>query len=125
MTLTTQSLAMAVPLASQAACNTLMDACFRGPSTFSVPIRDKVTLVRVAYGAHTYDYELITFFTGGAAPAGITFARLQAYGFATVAAARTTAALIRTKVMADQNSVANIIALLAAQGREIEPWAAP
>ena len=125
MTLTTQSLAMGVPLASQIACNNLMEACFRGPNTFTVAIRDITTKVRLGYGAHTYDDELVTFFAGGAVPAGVTLARLQAFGFATVSAARTTAALIRTKAMADRNSVTNMIAHLALQGWELEPGIGP
>ena len=118
---TTQSLGMAVPAIRQAICNTLMEACFRGPNTFSVPLRDKATLLRIAYGAHTYDDELIDFFVAGTTPAGVTLARLQAYGFTTVLEARTTAAFIRHKAMADRNSVANMVAHLAAQGWEIEP----
>lgn len=66
---TTQSLAMAVPTARQAICNALMEACNRGPNTFSVPIREKVTLLRVGYGAHTYDDELIDFFLNDTIPA--------------------------------------------------------
>lgn len=117
----TQSLTMAVPAARQEICNRLMEAAFRGPNTFAIPIRDKVTLAHVAYAAHTYDDELITFFTGGAPPSGLTLARLQAHGFATVAAARTAAGYIRTKVVADRQSLKNIREHLDAQGWEIEP----
>lgn len=121
----TQSLVMAVPAGRQAVCNSLMEACFRGRNTFSVPIRDKTTLARVAYAAHSYDDELITFFTGGAAPAGVNLVRLQQYGFATIAAARTAAGYIRTKVMANRASVANLKAHLDAQGWELEPSVRP
>lgn len=121
MTLTTQSLAMAVSVAQQAVSNNLMEACWRGPNTFAVPIRDKVTLLRIGYGAHTYDDELIDFFLNQVTPAGVTLARLQAFGFATVSAARTAAGLIRYKAMGDRASVANMVAALALQGWEIEP----
>ena len=123
--LTTQSLAMAVPVAQQVASNNLMEVCWRGPNTFRVPIRDKTTLVRIAYGAHTYDDELIDFFLNNVTPAGVTLARLQAFGFATVAAARAAASLIRYKPMGDRNSVANMVAALALQGWEIEPVPGP
>ena len=125
MTLTTQSLAMAVPVAQQVVSDNLMEACFRGPNTFRVPIRDKVTLLRIGYGAHTYDDELIDFFLNQVTPAGVTLARLQAFGFATVSAARTAAGLIRYKAMGDRASVANMVAHLAAQGWELEPRGAP
>lgn len=121
MTLTTQSLAMAVPVARQTICNDLMEACFRGPNTFTVPIRDIATQTRIGYGAHTYDDELIDFFVNQVTPAGVTLARLQSFGFATVASARTAAGYIRYKVMADRNSVANMVAHLALQGWELEP----
>lgn len=124
MTLTTQSLAMAVPVARQAVCNALMEACFRGPNTFTVPIRDKTTLLRIGYGAHTYDDELIDFFLNNVTPAGVTLARLQAFGFSTVAAARTVAGYIRYRPISDRNSVANMVAALALQGWELEPGAA-
>ena len=125
MTLTTQSLAMAVPVAQQVVSNNLMEACWRGPNTFRVPIRNIATQVRIAYGAHTYDDELIDFFLNQVTPAGVTLARLQAYGFATVAAARAAASLIRYKPMGDRNSVANMVAALALQGWEIEPVVGP
>lgn len=117
----TQSLAMAVPAIRQEICNRLMEAAFRGPDTFKIPIRDKVTLATIAYGAHTYDDELITFFGGGAAPAGVNLARLQEYGFATVTAARTAAGYIRAKVMQDRNSYANMVAHLDEHGWELAP----
>ena len=123
MTLTTQSLCMAVPVAQQVVCNNLMEACFRGPNTFTVPIRDKTTLLRIGYGAHTYDDELINFFLNQVTPPGVTLARLQAFGFATVSAARTAAGFIRYKPMGDRNSVSNMVAHLAAQGWEFEPGA--
>ena len=123
--LTTQSLAMAVPVAQQVVSNNLMEACWRGPNTFTVPIRDKTTLLRIAYGAHTYDDELINFFLNQVTPAGVTLARLQAFGFATVSAARTAASLIRYKPMGDQASVVNMVAHLALQGWELEPGITP
>lgn len=117
----TQSLAMAIPTARQEVCNRLMEAAYRGPNTFAaVRIIDKTTQALVGYAAHTYDDELVTFFTGGAAPAGVTLARLQQFGFTTVAAARTAAGHIHTKVIADRQSVKNIRDLLDEQGWEIE-----
>jgi hypothetical protein len=121
----TNSLAMIVPALRQGICNSLMEACFRGPDTFSIPIRDKVSLARTAYAAHTYDDELIEFFVNGTPPAGVTLARLQAYGFATVSAARTAAGYIRYKVMSDRRARANVIARLDELGWEFEPVAAP
>lgn len=116
-----QSLAMAVPAARQAACNALMEALGRGPDTFSIPIRDKVTLARVAYAAHAYDDDLIDLFVNQIVPPGVTLARLQSFGFATVAAARSAAGFIRFKVVNDRNALANVAARLDQDGWEIEP----
>lgn len=118
------SLAMAVPAVRQEICNRLMEACFRGPDTFKVAIRDKVTLQVVAYAAHTYDDELIAFFLNGTVPAGITLARLQQFGFATPTEARTAAGYIRYRYIVSRDALANLKTRLDQEGWEIVPAAA-
>ena len=108
----TLSLAMAVPAARQEVCNRLMEAIFRGPDTFAVPIRDKNTLAIVGYAAHTYDDELIAFFADGTIPPGVTLARIQQFGFATGASARTAAGYIRHRAITGRNAMANLKARL-------------
>lgn len=115
------SLAMAVPAARREVCNRLMEALGRGPATFSQPIRDKVTLVVVAYAAHSYDDELIDLFANQVVPQGVTLARLQQFGFATVAEARTAAGYIRYRMMTGRNARANLIARLDQEGWELVP----
>jgi hypothetical protein len=114
------SLAMICLAADQAECNRLMLACKRGPATFSVPIRDKTTLVRVAYGAHTYDDALADALVATALPVGVSLADLTANGF-TATSARAAVAKIKFKVVANQQAVANIKARLDQEGWEIEP----
>lgn len=111
---------MAVPAARKEECDRLMEALKRGPNTFSVPIRDKVTLARVAYGAHTYDDELATALETLTLPPDVTLADLQAYGFI-AQTARDAVGRIRFKVVADRQARQNIKARLDAEGWEIEP----
>lgn len=115
------SLAMAVPATRREICNRLMAACFRGPDTFKVAIRDKVTLAIVGYAAHTYDDELIDFFLNGTVPAGVTLARLQQFGFATAAEARTAASYIRYRYLDSRDARANLKARLDQEGWELAP----
>lgn len=117
----TQSLAMAVPVARQEVCDRLMEALRRGPGTFRRVIRDKVTLATVAYAAHTYDDELVELFINQTVPPGITLARLQQFGFATAAEARTAAGYIRFKVVSNRSALANLKARLDEEGWELEP----
>jgi hypothetical protein len=114
------SLAMAVPDIRREVCNRLMEALGRGPGTFSVPIRDKVTLVRVAWAAHTYDDELADSLVSQTLPPGVTLETLQAYGFATLGAAATAAGYIRYKVINNRRAVRNLIDRLDEEGWEIE-----
>jgi hypothetical protein len=118
----TQSLAMIVPAARQEVCNRLMEALGRGPSTFAAPIRDKATLARVAYAAHTYDDALAASLTAvpQTLPPGVTLADLQAHGF-TASTARTAVGHIRFKVVANRQAVANLKARLDELGWEREP----
>lgn len=117
----TKSLAMAVPAARQEECNRLMVALKRGPNTFSRPIRDKVTLLRVAYAAHTYDDELATALETLTLPPGVTLADLQAHGFATAAIARTAVGFIRFRAIESREARANLRARLDELGWELEP----
>ena len=119
------SLAMAVPEARKEECDRLMEACFRGPNTFSRPIRDKVTLQRVAYAAHTYDDDLIAFFENGTPPPGVTLARLQQYGFPTALSARTAAGYIRHRYIQSREAIQNLKARLDQEGWELEPAEIP
>lgn len=116
-----KSLAMAVPAVRRDECNRLMEACFRGPDTFSRAIRDKATLAVVGYTAHTYDDELLEFFLYGTVPAGVTLARLQEYGFATASAARTAAGYIRFRALDGRQAKQNLIDRLAEEGWELAP----
>ena len=121
-----QSLVMAIPAARQDVCNKLMEALGRGPNTFSRPVRDKVTLARVAYVAHSYDDDLATSLTNSpqTLPPGSTLADLQAFGF-TAATAKTAIGYVRFKVMPDRNAKANAIARLDQEGWEFEPGPLP
>ncbi len=116
------SLAMICLAANKVECDKLMVALQRGPNTFSVPIRDKVTLARVAYGAHTYDDDLADALQADpqVLPVGVVLADLQAQGF-TAATARTAVGKIKYRVLGSRASVANFKARLDAEGWEIEP----
>lgn len=116
------SLAMICLAADKAECDKLMVALKRGPNTFSVPIRDKITLLRVAYAAHTYDDDLADALTANPPilPVGVVLADLQAQGF-TAITAKAAVAKIRFRVLASRQSVANVTARLDAEGWEFEP----
>ncbi len=120
------SLAMICLAANKAECDRLMVALRRGPNSFSVPIRDKVTLLRVAYAAHTYDDDLADALAADpqVLPAGVVLSDLQAEGF-TAATARTAVGKIRFRVLASRAAAANVKARLDAEGWEIEPSAMP
>lgn len=119
------SLAMAVPAARQDVCNRLMEALFRGPNTFRRAIRDKVTLAIVGYAAHSYDDVLIDLLVHQIVPQGVTLARLQQFGFATAADARTAVGYIRYRMITGRNARANLIARLDQEGWELVPASAP
>ncbi len=116
------SLAMIVLAANKAECDRLMVALKRGPNTFSIPIRDKATLARVAYAAHTYDDDLADAMSADpqVLPPGVVLADLQAEGF-TAATARTAVSKIKFRVRANLPPLANVIARLDQEGWEFEP----
>lgn len=118
------SLAMICLAIDKPECDRLMVALKRGPNTFSVPIRDKTTLLRTAFGAHTYDDDLADSFQAApqVLPPGVVLADLQAEAF-TAASARLTVAKIRYRVLAGRASVANFKARLDAENWELEPAA--
>jgi len=114
------SLAMLCLAADQTECNRLMVACKRGPNTFSVPIRDKVTLARVAYGAHGYDDDLADALVAAVLPAGVVLADLTANNF-TAVTARAAVAKIKYKIVSNRQSIINIKSRLDDEGWELEP----
>ena len=116
------SLAMICLAANKAECDKLMVALNRGPNTFSVPIRDKVTLLRTAYCAHTYDDDLADSLTAvpQVLPPGVVLADLQAEGF-TAATARAAVGKIKFRVLTGRASIANVKARLDLEGWEFEP----
>ncbi len=118
------SLAMICLAANKAECDRLMLALGRGPNTFTTPIRDKVTLARVAYAAHTYDDDLADALSADpqVLPAGVVLADLQAQGF-TGTTARAAVGKIKFRVLASRQAVANVKARLDAEGWELEPGA--